>query len=157
MPRKTEEKVVLLTDKNESKQWIYLIFTKPAFIISSQDFIIIMDRLTCFYFPNKFFSWNYFIAAPPSYIIPINNLRLRQEGLFRQALCFGTSTPSFLSLPQSSVWDSTGQVAAQRCSSVSRAPLLGHALDSWDSRMPCPNDQPLTSRFFTDLLSTLSS
>lgn len=55
MPRKTEEKVILLTDKNESKQWIYFIFTKPAFIISSQNFIIIMDRLTCFYLPNKIF------------------------------------------------------------------------------------------------------
>lgn len=152
MPRKTEEKVIFLTDNNESKQWIYLIFTKPNFIISSQDFIIIMDRLTCFYFLNKFFSRNYFIAAPLSYIIPINNLRLRQEGLFCWALCFGTSTPACLN-HQCKIL----QAKWQQCTSGSCAPLLGHVLSSWGSRMPFPNNQPLTPRFFTDFLSTLSS
>lgn len=54
--------------------------TKPAFLISSQVFIIIMDWLTCFYLLNEFFNCNYFALSWLSHIIPINNFISRQEG-----------------------------------------------------------------------------
>lgn len=54
----------------------------------------------------------------------------------------------FSTLPQLSRWDFR-RPSGRDVPGV-HAPLLGHASDTWDSRLPCPHSTTLASRFFTD-------
>lgn len=103
--------------------------TKPGFIISAQDLIIIMDWLTCFHFPNEFFNCNYFVLSLPLHIIPINNFTPRQEGCSLGLHTLAGPTPSLLSLAP--------VVKARFCRS-------GGTMPSWS---PCSTSKPCSWRY----------
>ena len=129
---------------------------KPAFIISAQDFSMEVDLFfilfswwTFFFFSSICsFLFHHQISFSLSVLDP--GKRERRLGLHASARL----TPSFFSLaPIISM--RILQAKQQRRSDGAHIPRLDCASDTWDSRIPCPNNPTLASRFFTDFICIL--